>query len=272
MGHALAALTTAAAALGWNARLLDTPTAAELAALFHLPGPLAHLPVDPDHPADSAAPHDKTQTGRQAQGAHPEPEHPDCLLVLWSAGDHDHGTTATTATATGVPVSSGGGGGGDHGPDMAAGWDVPTSAILEVASAVPWQGVPNQVSPYHYGEWPAAEMAAAACGRATRSVAGADAAAAAAGAGASVGGGAAVVKAMVRGLPSSGRRVGEVVRGRRSAQAFDPSSMMGVEGLLRMLWAMTPRGEEGALAACTARCVCCVHAACCACRVRLWCS
>jgi SagB-type dehydrogenase family enzyme len=102
VGHAVAAISLAAAGLGWATALLDAPSSAQIAHLLGI-------------------------TDRQ--GA--EAEHPDCLLAVFPGG-------------RAYPVHF-----------------APPDPVLEAFAALPWQGMPNRLSPRHVG-WSAIDQVAAA--------------------------------------------------------------------------------------------------------------
>ncbi|OAY85984.1 hypothetical protein ACMD2_12159 [Ananas comosus] len=73
-GHALAAVAVAAAALGWDARLLDGLSHADLEALISVPQTYPPPPVQlPDRPVRGKLPWIEAQ-------------HPDCALLIFPAG------------------------------------------------------------------------------------------------------------------------------------------------------------------------------------------
>lgn len=109
VGHAIAAIALAASVLGWKAQLLEALTDRELAVLLGV----------------------VTQNGVEA-------EHPDCLLVIYPAGEAyplEHCRTYR-----------------------------PTPALLERLSRTPMSGDPNQLSPEHH-LWPVIDAVAEASGR-----------------------------------------------------------------------------------------------------------
>lgn len=162
-GHALAALSYAAAALGWQVRLLSAWGDAEIAAI--------------------------TGVDRTAEFPAAEPEVPEALVWIGRG-------TAPAAT----------------------------EVLAQMKGAV-WSGSANTLSQQHR-DWPDIPAVAAATRKPTGKVMAADA-----------------QQALPDLVPTSRLSVSELIRGRRSAQAFDAVTAISAQCFYRLLDALLPRAD-----------------------------
>jgi SagB-type dehydrogenase family enzyme len=166
-GHAIAAVRYAAAALGWQVRLLDAWGDADVAAV---------LGVDRDEDFGAA-----------------EREHPDLVLLVMTA---QAGAAAT----------------------------LPPDALAGAAHRAQWQGHANVLSPHHLHQWPVIEEVAHACVK-PRTM---------------------QTKWLVPARPAPlalacEESAAEIIRQRRSAQAFDGVTSISSVAFYRMLDMTLPR-------------------------------
>jgi SagB-type dehydrogenase family enzyme len=168
VGHALAAISLAAAGLGWQATLLDDLGSAQIAGLLGLV------------PAQAA-----------------EPEHPDCLLVVYPQGE--------SSDAVSLPKD-----------------------VLAVFGDLAWQGSPNQLSPRRT-DWPIIDEVAMATEKpSTTETYGWDSGL--------VGGSEGVEDRNPVSPPGEPSSLRQIIRQRRSAVAMDPRGTIQREAFYAILW------------------------------------
>jgi SagB-type dehydrogenase family enzyme len=182
VGHAIGSARIAAATLGWKAALLDACDQHTVASVLG---------------AD-----------RVGDYAEVEPEHPDCLMVVWPAeNDRLHPTGR-------IPLS------------------LEKSAVASLVQMMTWTGRANRLSTDHAVQWDLIDLAAEACWKRQAEDMTIDVSQAHESAvplpGAAIGG---------------GRPAGQIIRQRRSAVAFDAKTSIPAATFFDMLARVMPRAE-----------------------------
>ncbi|HET9962076.1 MAG TPA: nitroreductase family protein, partial [Nitrospiraceae bacterium] len=186
VGHAIGTARIAAATLGWDMALLDGTEQNTIARLLG--------------------------THRTADYADVEPEHPDCLAVLWPAHSHNRlvsGVDRPEPTQMPLYVA----------PDLAK----------SLSEEGPWYGKANSLSRDHAVHWDIIDEAAEASWKTTAEHHSVPLCPAAA------------VPTGVRPVSRTASDAGDIIRRRRSAVAFDGHTSISADTLFRMLDRVMPR-------------------------------
>lgn len=179
VGHALGSARVAAATLGWNMALLDGVDQNSIALLLG--------------------------TNRPDDFAGVEPEHPDCLCVLWPRG-------AVTQGSTEIPLSL-------------------DAALVKDLSNVSWQGKANRLSGEHGVHWDAIDAVADASWKLSQGQPVLSHPLPAA-------------KAATGMTQDAGPSAGQIIRQRRSAVSFDGRTSISAATFFRILQRVMPRPER----------------------------
>jgi len=191
VGHALGSARVAAATLGWNLALLDGADQNTVAMLLG--------------------------THRVEDFAGVEPEHPDCLCVLWPRGHVQHETTQLNGTDAEIPL-------------------VLDAALVKELSQAPWYGKANRLSGEHGVHWDAIDQAAEASWKLS-------------GEPLALSGSWSLANDASRVTPDAGPSAGQIIRQRRSAVSFDGRTSISSATFFRILqrvmpWADRPQLER----------------------------
>ncbi|MGC4098800.1 MAG: SagB/ThcOx family dehydrogenase [Nitrospira sp.] len=190
VGHAIGTARIAAATLGWNMVLLDGVEQDTLAMLLG--------------------------TDRKEDYGEIEPEHPDCLAVVWPAGKGSRGTLDVKYDAVEIPLF------------------LDTSMVQELADAT-WHGRANRLSQEHGVHWNIIDEAAEASWKRQT--------------------GKAIGYRQAAPSPSShaphashltnnvGSLAGQIIRQRRSAVSFDGQTSISSAAFFQVMQRVMPRAE-----------------------------
>lgn len=194
VGHAIGTARIAAATLGWNMVLLDGLDQNTVALLLG--------------------------TNRKEDFADAEPEHPDCLAVIWSCGDTRHPSAANRSESEELPLFL-------------------DSSIVRALAGARWHGKANRLSREHGVHWDVIDEAAEASWKTqTENL---------------------TVSVRVGSPPVSDTRhasrvtndagidAGQIIRQRRSAVAFDGRTSITAAMFFHMLQKVMPCAERGQL-------------------------
>lgn len=182
IGHALGAARVAAATVGWNMALLDGVDQNTVAMVLG--------------------------THRTDDFAGVEPEHPDCLCVLWPR-------ETVTPGATEIPLSL-------------------DAALVKDLSNVSWQGKANRLSGEHGVHWDAIDAVADASWKLSQGQPVLSHPLSAA-------------KAPTGMTQDAGPSAGQIIRQRRSAVSFDGRTSISAATFFRILQRVMPRAERAQL-------------------------
>lgn len=186
VGHALGSARVAAATLGWNLALLDGADQNTVAMLLG--------------------------THRVEDFAGVEPEHPDCLCVLWPCA-HVQGETAQAKRVDAeIPL-------------------VLDAALVKELSQAPWYGKANKLSGEHGVHWDAIDQVADAAWKVSRE--------SRASAGSRV-----LTNDASRVAHDAGPPAGRIIRQRRSAVSFDGRTGISAASFFRILQRVMPCAER----------------------------
>ena len=187
VGHAIGTARIAAATLGWNMTLLDGLSQSTTAMLLG--------------------------TNRTDDFGEAEPEHPDCLAVIWSPGEVKRETSnVKRVDLTEVPLFL-------------------DSAVVEDLAGGKWNGKANRLSGEHGVEWEIIDEAAAASWKCTakqHSVT--------------------LPRFLTNDVPlftfHESPSAGQIIRQRRSAVSFDGQTSISTATFFRMMQLVMPRSDR----------------------------
>lgn len=187
VGHAIGSARIAAATLGWNMALLDGVEQNSVALLLG--------------------------THRVEDFVDVEPEHPDCLAVVWPRDDVTrHAPSVNRQESAALPLYLG------------------TALVKDLANG-PWHGKANQLSRDHAVHWDVIDVAAEASWKVTEERQSAVLSAAPA-------------RDVSRETNHTGPPAGQIIRQRRSAVSFDGRTSISAETFFRMLERVMPDAER----------------------------
>ena len=186
VGHALGSARVAAATLGWNLALLDGADQNTVAMLLG--------------------------THRVEDFAGVEPEHPDCLCVLWPRAHMQCETAQAKRVDAEIPL-------------------VLDAALVKELSQAPWYGKANKLSGEHGVHWDAIDQVADASWKVSRErYAVSDSVVLAPGAS--------------RAMNNAGAPAGQIIRQRRSAVSFDGRTGISSATFFRILQRVMPSADR----------------------------
>jgi SagB-type dehydrogenase family enzyme len=186
-GHAIGAARIAAATLGWNMALLDGLSQNTTAMLLG--------------------------TNRTDDFHDVEPEHPDCLAVVWPLGDVKRETSnVKRATEAAIPLFL-------------------DSELVQKLAAATWYGKANRLSGEHGVQWEIIDEAAAASWKASFEHI-------------SVATPTSVTSHVSPFTSHEGLLAGQIIRQRRSAVSFDGKTSISAATLFRMMQLVMPRSDR----------------------------
>jgi SagB-type dehydrogenase family enzyme len=186
VGHALGSARVAAATLGWNLALLDGADQNTVAMLLG--------------------------THRVEDFAGVEPEHPDCLCVLWPRAHMQCETAQAKRVDAEIPL-------------------VLDAALVKELSQAPWYGKANKLSGEHGVHWDAIDQVADASWKVSRErYAVSDSVVLAPGAS--------------RAMNNAGAPAGQIIRQRRSAVSFDGRTGISSATFFRILQRVMPCADR----------------------------
>ena len=186
IGHALGSARVAAATLGWGMALLDGADQNTVAMLLG--------------------------THRVEDFAGVEPEHPDCLCVVWPRG-HVQGETAQAKRADAeIPL-------------------VLDAAVVKELSQAPWYGKANKLSGEHGVHWDAIDQAADASWKVSAEPL-------------ALPGSRSLANDVSRVIPDAGLSAGHIIRRRRSAVSFDGRTSISSATFFRILQQVMPCADR----------------------------
>lgn len=195
VGHAIGTARIAAATLGWNMTVLDGVDQATVGMLLG--------------------------TDRKEDFGETEPEHPDCLAVMWPSGE-------VRGIALGVRSDKEGSEGQRTVPLFL------DPVIVKELAGGPWHGKANRLSREHGVDWDIIEEAAEATWKHT--------------------GDERKLSLLSSYFPPQslpltphGPSAGQIIRQRRSAVAFDGNTSISAETFFRMMQRVMPQAERGQL-------------------------
>ncbi len=194
VGHALGAARIAAATLGWNMALLDGTDQNTVALLLG--------------------------TNRPEDFPDVEPEHPDCLAVVWGGRHQETEEGTMPAQSMGIPLFL-------------------NPAIVKQLSAGQWSGIASRLSREHGVRWDVIDEVADATWKTTS------------GAGTvllnSDSGSAAEAFWVSRSAVDASLAAGQIIRQRRSAVSFDGKTSIAASTFFRMLNRVMPQADRSQL-------------------------
>ena len=189
IGHAIGTVRVAAAALGWRMALLDGVDQNTVALLLG--------------------------TNRPDDFAEVEPEHPDCLAVIWPQGLVERQlSVGNRSGGTFFPLS------------------LDAGAVRELADSE-WQGKANRLSREHAAQWSAIDEAAEASWKLSTE--------------ASVVSGVSPDSSARVGMADGGVSAGQIIRQRRSAVSFDGKTSIAVATFFGVLRRLLPQADRALL-------------------------
>jgi SagB-type dehydrogenase family enzyme len=187
VGHAIGSARIAAATLGWNMVLLDGTSQETAARLLG--------------------------TNRVEDFAEVEPEHPDCLAVIWPRGDVNGETLdVKRGKLTEIPLFL-------------------DSAVVKDLAECTWQGKANRLSGEHGVQWEIIDEAAAASWKSSSEST-------------SVTPSASVTSHVSPFTSHEGLLAGQIIRQRRSAVSFDGKTSISAATFFHMMERVMPRADR----------------------------
>lgn len=186
VGHALGSARVAAATLGWQMALLDGVEQNTVALLLG--------------------------TNRPNDFAEVEPEHPDCLCVIWPSECVTGETSGVNREAANIPL-------------------LLDAALVKELSESLWHGKANRLSGEHGVHWDAIDQVAEASWKVSRESQ-------------VVSGSRALANGASRVQSDAGPLAGQIIRQRRSAVSFDGRTSISSARFFQMLQRVMPRPER----------------------------
>jgi len=186
VGHALGSSRVAAATLGWNMALLDGVEQNTIALLLG--------------------------TNRPDDFAEVEPEHPDCLCVLWPSGSVKREASFVKRDEKGIPLFL-------------------DPCVVKSLAQTSWYGKANKLSGEHGVHWDAIDQVADASWKVSSELQ-------------ALSGSRSVANDVSRVTSDAGPPAGQIIRQRRSAVSFDGRTSISAATFFRILQRVMPDAER----------------------------